>query len=121
MGNTLVMHIDDAPWSYGGPDRPDEFGDQVIGDRERGPWIEVINLPPGHPIAPHHHNEDEIRYVVKGSMVMDGQTYGPGTVYYTEQDTDYSFTAGPQGLRYLACFSGPIYYQYAGKEEWVTP
>lgn len=111
MGSPLVMHIDEAPWDFGGPDQPDKFGDQLIGDRKKGPFVLVVSLPPGYYIAPHNHDAAQVRYVLEGTMDMDGQTYGPGTVYYSEGGTDYTFTAGPEGLRYLACFAGPTGYE----------
>ncbi len=120
MAQSLVMHIDDALWSYGGADRPDEFGDQLIGDREKGPWILVVSLPPGHVIAPHRHNADQVRYIINGEITTDGRIHGPGTVYYTDRRTDYSFIAGPEGVRYLAAFSGPTGYKSPGKEERIT-
>ena len=52
MGRSLIMHIDEAPWVHGGPSQTGTFGEQLIGDLEKGPWVLVLSIEPGHTSAP---------------------------------------------------------------------
>jgi len=104
MSRTLVMHIDEAPWIRGGPRDEGghaDGGGQLIGDRERGPWIHVNWLPGGFEVPPHHHSHDEILYVVDGGLVFGGRRCGPGTVLYLEKGTEYGFRVFDEGVRFL--------------------
>ena len=105
MGKTIIMHIDEAPWILGQPRRGDgtiENGSQFIGDMEKGPWIHINSAEPNVSGGqPHSHNMDEVIYSVEGSLTIGDRTCGPGTVIAIEKDTEYDFTAGPEGLRFL--------------------
>ncbi|HPG27767.1 MAG TPA: hypothetical protein PLW10_19185, partial [Myxococcota bacterium] len=82
MGRALIMHIDDAPWIRGGPrgegDHPDGGG-QLVGDLEEGPWVHVNWLPGGLVAPVHHHDHDEVMYVIEGGFSMGRRRCGPGT------------------------------------------
>ena len=105
MGKSIIMHIDEAPWILGQPRRGDgtiENGSQFIGDMENGPWIHINSVEPNVGGGqPHSHNLDEVIYIVEGSLTIGDRTCGPGTVIAIEKDTEYDFTAGPEGLRFL--------------------
>lgn len=49
----------------------------------------------------HSHSEDEIIFVTHGSMRLGTKLYGPGTALAIAADTMYSFTPGPEGLRFI--------------------
>ena len=105
MGRSIIMHIDEAPWLRGKPRRPNgpiETGDQLIGDLGKGPWIHINSVSPNDVNTPHSHDEDEVIVIVEGSLTVTGdRTCGTGTVIYIEKDTEYGFTAGPEGVRFL--------------------
>jgi len=111
MGRTLIQHIDEAPWVRGGPRaegraRHPDGGGQLVGDLERGPWVHVNWLPGGLVAPPHHHDQDEILFVLEGGLTLDGRRCGPGTVVYLERRTRYGFTVWDEGVRFLNIRSG---------------
>lgn len=60
-----------------------------------------IAYEPGAAIEVHSHREDEIIYIVAGSMKLGARTVLPGTSIFVSADTLYGFEAGPEGLRML--------------------
>ena len=104
MGNFIIMHIDEAPWVWGQPRPVDgtlETGSQFIGDLEKGPWIYINSLGANSAVETHSHTVDEVIYIVEGSLTIGDRTCGPGTVMAIEKDTEYEFTVGPEGVRFL--------------------
>ncbi len=99
------MHIDEAPWIRGKPrpqDGPMEWGNQLIGDLKKGPWIHINSLVPNKVSPSHCHTEDEVIFIVEGSLTITGdRACGPGTVIFMEKDTEYGFTVGKDGVRFL--------------------
>ena len=120
MGNALVMHIDEAPWiGWGGsaPDAIDGFGQQLIGDAEKGPWIYLINVrTPNFTVDAHSHSEDEVIYIVEGQLTVGDRVCTPGTVIFFEKETDYGFTTGPEGVRFMNIRPGPTHIRSKGGE-----
>lgn len=120
MGRAIVMHIDDAPWVRGGPreegaERHPDGGGQLVGDLERGPWVHVNWLPGGLVAPPHHHDHDEVMFVLEGGFSMGGRRCGPGTVVYLEQNTQYGFTVWDEGVRFLNIRPGKATIHMHGK------
>jgi hypothetical protein len=104
MGKSIIMHIDEASWTTGQPRRDDstiENASQFIGDLEKGPWIHINSLEPNSFVGSHSHSVDEVIYIVEGSLTIGDRTCGPGTVIAIEKETEYDFTSGPEGLRFL--------------------
>lgn len=60
-----------------------------------------IAYEPGAAIEVHAHLEDEIIYVVAGTMKLGARDLGPGSSVFVAGNTLYSFAAGPDGLRLL--------------------
>ena len=118
MGRSLIMHIDEAPWVHGGPGKQGTFGEQLIGDLEKGPWVLVITIEPNHTAAPHSHDRDETIYVLDGEMKLGDQFCGPGTIIHLEKETEYTFTSGSHGVRFLNVRHGPASYK-ARDGEWL--
>ena len=52
-------------------------------------------------VETHSHTVDEVIYIVEGSLTLGDRTCGPGTVLAIEKDTEYSFTVGQEGVRFL--------------------
>ena len=49
----------------------------------------------------HSHSQDEIIFVVSGSILIGPRRYGPGTAFAVAADTIYSFTVKEQGLHFI--------------------
>ncbi len=58
-------------------------------------------IGPDQEVESHAHVEDEIVYVVGGSMRLGARVLEPGASVYIPGMTLYSFRAGPDGLHYL--------------------
>jgi len=104
MGKSIIMHIDEPPCIWGQPRRVDgtlETGSQFIGDMEKGPWIYINSVEPNSAVETHSHTVDEVIYIVEGSLTIGDRTCGPGTVMAIEKDTEYEFTVGKEGVRFL--------------------
>ncbi len=100
----IIVHIEDAPWKYGGPRKPGEprgFSSQFVGDEENGPWIYILNLQPDAKVEPHAHSQDEVFMILEGDLTMNGQRCGPGTLISTTAHKEYAFDVGHDGVRFL--------------------
>jgi quercetin dioxygenase-like cupin family protein len=60
-----------------------------------------IDLGPDAVVEPHAHTEDEIVYVLEGSILLGARTLGPGDALCVGKDTLYGFTTGPEGCSFL--------------------
>ncbi len=123
MPKPLVMHVDEAPWTQGGPAQPESYpgySEQLIGDLKKGPWVFVMKLAPGFVGPPHAHSNDEVMYILEGEMIMENRSCGPGTVIYLESETEYGFTVGPEGVRFLNMRPSPVQSKYRGEKEWKS-
>ncbi|HEV8296161.1 MAG TPA: hypothetical protein VGQ20_02650 [Acidimicrobiales bacterium] len=50
---------------------------------------------------PHTHTQDEIIYILEGSIVFAQKEHGPGTALAIPANMRYSVTTGPNGMRFL--------------------
>ena len=104
MARSIIMHIDEAPWIKTRPSPPGDsrkIGSQLVGDMEKGPWIHINSCEAGMVAEPHIHSQDEVIFIVEGELTLGDRKCGPGTVVFVEKDTEYGFTAGPKGVRFL--------------------
>lgn len=60
-----------------------------------------MRLDPHTLIAPHSHDEDEIFFVVEGSLHWKNKVLAAGGSLYIPADTIYSFQTGPEPTRLL--------------------
>jgi quercetin dioxygenase-like cupin family protein len=58
-------------------------------------------FPPNFTFPRHHHDSDQIVFVVEGSLSLGNKVLQPGAGYFTRAGATYSFTAGPAGVRIL--------------------
>lgn len=119
MGNTLIMHIDDAPFRKGdvisGEGMPGrKAGNQVIGDEETGQHALVVCLEPDRVVPLHSHGADEVIYILEGELSVGKRVCNPGTVLFIEKDTQYGFTVGGQGVRFLNVRHAPAGTTFPG-------
>ena len=71
MVKTLVQHVDEAHFRYGGPRRSGEPRQETwrwIGDFQEGPWLSVIEREAGRHVGPHSHDQDEIVFIMEGGV-----------------------------------------------------
>lgn len=57
--------------------------------------------PRGDEAGVHCHSEDEIIFVLDGALRLGERLYGPGTALAIAADAFYSFSPGPDGLRFV--------------------
>ena len=119
MGRVIIMHIDDAPWTQGVA--AEKIGTQLIGERDQGQHVLIPSLPPNRYVAPHTHSQDEVIYVLDGELALGDQTCGPGTVIFVKGNTEYAFTSGQQGVRFLNVRPAPTETQSKGEEPYHPP
>lgn len=60
-----------------------------------------MRLNPHTIIAPHAHDEDEIFFIVEGSLHWEDKTLTAGGSLYIPSGTTYSFQTGPEPARLL--------------------
>ncbi|WP_340586981.1 hypothetical protein [Erythrobacter alti] len=69
-------------------------------DRGDPAGLELLEVyyPADAEISVHAHLEDEIIFVVDGSIQLGNRTYGKGSSLFVARHTLYGFKAGPEGL-----------------------
>ena len=60
-----------------------------------------VRIPPGFKVPRHHHNIDQLVFVLEGSSVQGNKSMGRGEGYFTRAGNPYSITAGPEGLTWM--------------------
>lgn len=129
IGTTTIVHcgpVDPAPPAGGlyGPPEPDGHGVHVVGDdgwfrsgdRERvvATWFADSTCPRcrisffhvwrgegGVKDRSHTHTQDELIYIVGGSLIVGGVEHGPGSCLAIPANLRYSVTSGPDGNAFL--------------------
>ena len=116
MPTIRVVEPDATPWMVGSKNA--ERGDGMAGLVEQldpnapaarffhpGSDTELqafeMRLGPGYELPPHAHLEDEIIYVLAGTLELGARTLRPGASVYIPAETLYALRAGPEGLRFL--------------------
>jgi quercetin dioxygenase-like cupin family protein len=83
----------------------EEFRGTSLVFHERGddehPQLFELRFEPGSEVSVHAHQQDEIFYVVAGSMKLGNREIGPGSSVFVGGNTLYSFGAGSDGLQVL--------------------
>ena len=72
----------------------------MAGSPER-PNLQRTRYEPGHFEPPHTHPEDEIIYILGGSIAFGDQTLGFGDAIFVPKDTRYSLRAGTEGAEFV--------------------
>lgn len=107
------MHpVEDVAWRRvaDNPDRDSmDLGEEELkssfaihepGDDETLQLFEV-DFEPGCRVQLHAHDEDEIIYILRGELHFGRQVLRPGSSLFIKGKAFYSFSAGPEGLRFL--------------------
>lgn len=73
-----------------------------------------LATPEEQSVGVHSHSEDEIIFIVSGEIRLGRKLYPEGTAIAIAADTLYSFTAGPDGMRFINFRAGqPADIQFA--------
>lgn len=81
-------------------ERSTEYRIREAGGEDSPQLVEIRYLPDTE-IQLHSHDEDEIMYILAGSMRLGERTIGAGTSLYIAGGTFYGFRAGAEGLHIL--------------------
>ena len=69
--------------------------------------FELDRFEPGGHTFPHQHNFWQIRYVLEGEFVVNGKTYGPGTLIDFPEKTPYEVFSPKGGVWIILQMPGP--------------
>jgi hypothetical protein len=64
-------------------------------------WFHRSDLPAAIDVPRHYHTEDEIIFVVSGSMLLGRRELREGAALAIGEGTVYRFRSGPKGLGFL--------------------
>ena len=73
-------------------------------------WIHRNDFVAGFPADQHAHTEDEIIFVIEGTMVLGKRQLSPGDAIAVDANTVYGFTAGEEGLSFVTFRTQNPYY-----------
>ena len=94
-----VSNREDIDWAYV-PGR-DEAGRKFLVEGEGGFWVQAVRIPPNFTAPVHRHSHAEVFMVVQGECTFSDEKMGPLDSTVVEAGTDYSFTAGPEGVTFM--------------------
>ena len=118
MSSITITNVDDAPWLAENFKNGHRTGAQIVGEHTKdGICVFIMNFEPGFATELHSHSEDEVMYVLEGEMRMDDQVMGPESILLIRKNSEYKFTAGDEGVRFLNIRPGTTTYQPADKPE----
>ena len=116
MSTINITSVDDAPWLAENYKNGHRTGAQIVGEHAKdGICVFIMNFEPGFATELHSHSEDEVMYVLEGEMRMDDQVMGPQSILLIRKNSEYKFTAGDEGVRFLNIRPGTTRYQPASE------
>ena len=75
----------------------------------------LVSAAGAHRGPPHSHTQDEIIYLIDGSLRTGARRYGPGTALSIQGGTRYALDGPPGGHRFLNFRTGVSYQTNAGQ------
>jgi len=114
MTRVRITTPEQKPWQVSAERPGSELARAIQPDG--GPWsaykirepgteteLQLVELRyhPGEEIELHCHDEDELIYILSGSMIVNNRELGPGTTMYIGGGVFYGFKAGGEGLHFL--------------------
>ena len=75
-----------------------------------------LRVVPGFTVPRHHHNVDEMLFVLAGEYLIEHDEngapetvrVGPGESFLSRAGTPYTMTAGPEGVTYIETWPRPV-------------
>jgi quercetin dioxygenase-like cupin family protein len=112
-GGATFHLLADMPWEQRGtaPKALKAVADQAGGTSARraqvtagelGMYSQISEMPAGFVVPPHSHSAHELMVIIDGGCVVDsGQTLTAGDMAQFPGGTEYGFTVGSDGIRFL--------------------
>jgi hypothetical protein len=91
----------------------DEAGRKFLVDGDGGFYVQAVRIPAGFTAPVHRHSHAEVFMVVAGSCTFDGDPMGPLDCTVVDAGTDYTFTAGADGVTFIVTRQGIASYSEA--------
>ena len=111
--NAIFHPLDDTPWERP-EDAPEELRDlaekaKAVGARRAqvttgaiGLYTQLSEMPAGYEVPPHRHSAHELMVILEGSCtIAGGPTLHAGDMAEVPADSEYGFTVGPDGIRFI--------------------
>jgi hypothetical protein len=77
-----------------------------LDDEEGTPVAAILEMPPGYVLPRHAHQCERLEVIITGTLTVDGQELGPGTVLRSGASQFYGpHTAGPEGCTTVEVFA----------------
>lgn len=83
---------------------------KLLAQGDQGFYVQIVHIPPGFEAPAHAHDHAEVFMVLEGSCSFDGEPMGPYDMTVVREQSAYSFTAGPAGVRFLVVRTGAAGY-----------
>ncbi len=116
MSKIAITNVDEAPWLAKRVKNGHTTGAQIVGEAAKdGICVFIMNFEPGFETELHSHSEDEVMYVVEGELRMGEKVMGPESILLIRKGSQYKFSVGDEGVRFLNIRPGSTKYQPVGK------
>lgn len=83
---------------------------KLLAQGDEGFYVQIVQIPPGFEAPTHAHDHAEVFMVLEGSCSFDGEPMTPYDMTVVGEQSAYSFTAGPDGVRFLVVRTGAAGY-----------
>ncbi|MEQ8840294.1 MAG: cupin domain-containing protein [Acidimicrobiales bacterium] len=113
MSDAIFHPLDAAPWENP-DDAPEELRElaekaKAVGARRAqvttgaiGLHTQLSEMPAGYEVPPHRHSAHELMVVLEGGCtIANGPTLTAGDMAEVPADSEYGFTVGPDGMRFI--------------------
>ncbi|MBC81785.1 MAG: hypothetical protein CMQ33_13290 [Gammaproteobacteria bacterium] len=112
MSKISITNVEEAPWLSKNVKDGLTTGAQIVGDADSSDLCAfIMHLAPGYETELHSHSEDEVMYVLEGEIRMGRRVLGPESILVIHKDSQYKFTVGNEGVRFLNIRPGVTEYR----------
>jgi quercetin dioxygenase-like cupin family protein len=116
MAKVIVMHDAACPWEEVRPDWQAKYADGDAGLRfkrllSHGPGMpnmQRTEYRPRHHEPPHSHPEDEVLFVLSGTLFHGREKLGFGDAIFVAKDTTYSLRTEDEGASFVRVGFGDL-------------
>jgi hypothetical protein len=88
-------------------------GRKLLAQGDQGFYVQIVQIPPAFEAPSHAHDHPEVFMVLEGSCTFDGEPMARYDMTVVPERGVYSFTAGPDGVRFLVVRNGAASYAKA--------
>lgn len=117
MGKITIIRDEESAWEEAAPDWQAKYSEGDTGLRFKRllpggnptmPNMQRSRYNPDHHEPPHSHPEDEILYILGGTILMGQRTLKQGDALHIPRDTVYTLKAGQMGAEFLRVGFGQL-------------